>query len=88
LRTVVLDTVVALKLRADCVLQLVDPIDVRVAREAILDGIDTRLLNVHRCVEIRFAGPQSDHVLTFGLEASGAGGDGKRGRGLDALDAS
>ena len=75
-------------LRDDRVLQLVDPVDVRVAREAALDRVDARLRDVRGRIEVRLAGAEADHVLAFRLQAGGTGGDGERGRGLDALDAS
>jgi hypothetical protein len=39
-------------------------------------------------VEIRLSGAQADDIVPFGFELGGAGGDGERRRGLDALDAS
>ena len=75
-------------LRDDGVLELVDAVHIGVAGEAALDGIDAGLRDVRRRVEVRLAGAEADDVLAFRLQAGGAGGDGERGRGLDALDAS
>ena len=88
LRALVLDAVIALELGDNCILEFVRAIDVRIARKPAPNGVNASIGDVYRRVEIGFACPKCDYVLTFGLKARGAGGDGKRGRWLDALDAS
>ena len=69
----------------DGLLQLRRTAHVGVLGEAVLDGLDGRLFNVFRGIEIRFAGPQTDDVLSRGAQCGGAGGDGKSGGGFNAL---
>ena len=45
--------------------------------EATLDGLDCRILDVLRRVEVRFAGPESDHIHSLLAELGGLGGDGQ-----------
>src|SRR6185437_9035597 len=84
----VANAVVAFELRDDRIPQLVDALDRGVAREAALDRIDPGLRDVAWRVEVRLTGPETDDIVSFGLQAGGAGGNGERGGGLDALDAS
>src|SRR5262249_43436418 len=87
LRALVAEGVVALELRDDGVLQLIDPLDVRVAREATADRVDAGLTDVCRRVEIGLSGPQTDDVLALRLEAGSTGGYRERWRGAGALEA-
>jgi hypothetical protein len=87
LRPLVGDGVVALELRDDRVLELVDALDVGVAREAALDRLDAGRGDVRRRVEIGLTGAEADDILALGLQARGQRGDGEGGRGLDALGA-
>jgi hypothetical protein len=52
------------------------------------NGVDAGLRDWHGGIEVGLARTQANDVLALRLEAGGAGGDGKRWRRLDALDAS
>src|SRR5581483_11424511 len=73
LRALVLDAVVAGELRRNGVLELVDALDVRIARESAANGVDTRLRDGHRGIEVGLACPEADHILALCLEAGGEG---------------
>ena len=88
LRALIGERIVALELGDDRVLELIDPIDVRVAGKAPLDRLDAGLSDVRGGIEIRLSGPKTDNVLALGPQARGARCDRKCGRGFYALNAS
>ena len=67
----VVKTVLALELFRDRLAQLGNAGHRRILCLAAIDGIDRRLLHVVRRVEIRLAGPQTDHVATLRFEFAG-----------------
>jgi hypothetical protein len=87
LRARVGDTVVALELGDDGVLEFRDALDRGVAREPVLDRRDAGLGDVRRGVEIRLTDPQPDDVVAFGFQFGDATRQGHGRRRLDALDA-
>src|SRR4030095_4837731 len=87
LPALIVETVLALELRDDCVFQLGRAFDPRVARVAFANRLDARIRDVRRRIKIRLAGAETDDVLAFRLQLRDAAGEGDCGRRLDALDA-
>ena len=79
--------VVALELGDDGVFQFRRAVDRGIARDPLANGLDARICDMRRRVEIRFAGRQSDDVFAFGFELGGPGGHGEGRGGLNLLNA-
>jgi hypothetical protein len=56
--------------------------------KAFVDGAYGRILDVLRCVKIRFTGAQPNDIFSFGFQLGRAGGNSKGRGGLDGLYAS
>ena len=83
----VVEAVVALEFGDDRLLQAGGAAHRGVFGEARVDGLDRRVLDVLRGVEIGLAGAEADNVAAGRLELGGTGGDGEGGGGLDGLNA-
>ena len=83
----VLELVVAPKFFDDRVLEFGRAINGRVARLALVNRVDCRLLDVIGRVEIRLTHAQADNVAPGSLELGGFHRHGDGGGGLDGCDA-
>ena len=80
-------SIVALELGDDGVFQFGGAIYCGIPGQALANGLDARIRNGQRGVEVRLAGPQSNDVLAFRLELGGPGGDGEGRGGFNLLNA-
>jgi len=74
----VLQAVLRLQLLGDRSPQLRDAGGRRVLRLALLQGLDRRLFDVVRRIEIGLSGPETHHVDALGLQFLGPVGHGER----------
>ena len=84
----VVQPVVALELRDDGLFERRRAADGGVFGEALVDRADRRVLDMLRCIEIRFARAQPDDVFAFRFQLRRTGGHGESGGRLDGLYAS
>ncbi len=84
LRELIIEVVIAFKLVANCLLQLIDTIDGCVFRFAAADRIHAGFLNVLRRVEIRLAGTKANNITTRSAQSTGLVRDGNGRRRLNA----